>query len=104
MLYQPPDLIVKPFHLGVADVTGCPKTLVSYCKEGYQIPLTPGLINSPARQIMLFGNAAEYAPEFPDSKIIYVNPLDFFDPVSNTEKIILPPHDTRDLSFAAGRQ
>ena len=53
---------------------------------------------------MLFGNAAEYAPEFPDSKIIYVNPPDFFDPVSNTEKIILPPHDTRDLSFAAGRQ
>ena len=29
----------------------------------------------------------------------YVNPPDFFEPVANTEKIILPPHDTGEFSF-----
>ena len=74
-------------------------SLLPYCKDGYQIPLQPGLIKINAEKIILFGNAAEYAPEFPESKITYVNPPDFFEPVSNTEKIILPSHDTRDFSF-----
>ena len=73
------------------------KSLLPYCKNGYQIPLQPGLIKINAEKIILFGNAAEYAPEFPESKITYVNPPDFFDPVANTEKIILPPHDTREM-------
>ena len=41
--------------------------------------------------------------EFPDSQIIYINPPDFFEPVSNTEKIILPSHDTREFSFETQR-
>ena len=50
-------------------------------------------------KVILFGNAAEYAPEFPESKITYINPPDIFEPVANTEKIILPPHDTGEFSF-----
>ena len=47
---------------------------------------------------------SEYAPEFPDSQIIYVNPPDFFEPVANTQKIILPSHDTREFLFKTVRQ
>ena len=78
-------------------------SLLPYCKNGYQIPLQPGLVKTKAEKVILFGNAAEYAPEFPESKIIYVNPPDFFEPVTNTEKIILPPHDTREFSFETQR-
>ncbi len=73
------------------------KSLLLYCKSGYQIPLNPGLIKIKAEKVYLFGNAAEYASEFSESKIIYVYPPEFFTPVSNTEKMILHPHDTRDL-------
>ena len=74
-------------------------SLLPYCKDGYQIPLQPELIKINAEKIILFGNAAEYAPEFPESKITYVNPPDFFEPVANTQKIILPSHDTREFLF-----
>ena len=74
-------------------------SLLPYCKNGYQIPLQPGLVKIKAEKVILFGNAVEYAPEFPESKITYVNPPDFFEPVANTEKIILPRHDTREFSF-----
>ncbi len=73
------------------------KSLLLYCKSGYQIPLNPGLIKVKAEKVYLFGNAAEYASEFSESKIIYVYPPEFFIPVSNTEKMIFHPHDTRDL-------
>ena len=73
------------------------KSLLLYCKSGYQIPLNPGLIKIKAEKVYLFGNAAEYASEFSESKIIYVYPPEFFTPVSNTEKMIFHPHDTRDL-------
>ena len=79
------------------------KSLLPYCKNGYQIPLQLGLVKIKTEKVFLFGNAAEYAPEFPESRIIYVNPPDFFDPVANTEKIILPPHDTREFSFETQR-
>lgn len=75
------------------------KSLLPYCKDGYQIPLQPGLVKLKAKKVVLFGNAAEYGSDFPESKIIYVNPPDFFEPLSNTEKVILPPHDIRDFSF-----
>ena len=67
------------------------KSLLPYCKNGYQIPLQPGLIKINAEKIILFGNAAEYAPEFTDSQITYVNPPEFWEPAANTEKMILPP-------------
>ena len=67
------------------------KSLLPYCKNGYQIPLQPRLVKIKTEKVILFGNAAEYAPEFPESKITYVNPPDFFEPGENTEKIILPP-------------
>ncbi len=73
------------------------KALLPYCENGYQIPLQPDLVKIPADKVILFGNAAEYAPEFPESKITYVNPPDFFEPLPNTEKIILPPYDTREF-------
>ena len=78
-------------------------SLLPFCSNGYQIPLQPELIKINAEKIILFGNAAEYAPEFTDSQITYVNPPDFFEPVTNTEKIILPPHDTREFSFETQR-
>ena len=80
------------------------KSLLPYCKNGYQIPLQPGLIKINAEKIILFGNAAEYAPEYPESKITYVNPPDFFEPVANTQKIILPSHDARNFTFKTVRQ
>ena len=80
------------------------KSLLPYCKNGYQIPLQPGLIKINAEKIILFGNAAEYATEFPESRITYVNPPDFFEPVANTEKIILPSHDARNFTFKTVRQ
>ena len=80
------------------------KSLLPYCKTGYQIPLQPGLIKINAEKIILFGNAAEYAPDFPESKITYVNPPDFFEPVANTERMILPPHDTRNFTSKTVRQ
>ena len=80
------------------------KSLLPYCKDGYQIPLQPGLIKINAEKIILFGNAAEYAPEFPESKITYINPPEFFEPVANTEKIILPSHDARNFTFKTVRQ
>ncbi len=78
-------------------------SLLPYCKTGYQIPLQPGLVKIKTEKVFLFGNAAEYAPEFPESKITYVNPPDFFEPVANTEKIILPPHDSRDFLYKIER-
>ena len=78
-------------------------SLLPYCKTGYQIPLQPGLVKIKTEKVFLFGNAAEYAPEFPESKITYVNPPDFFEPVANTEKIILPPHDSRDFLYKTER-
>ena len=80
------------------------KSLLPYCKDGYQIPLQLGLIKINAEKIILFGNAAEYAPEFPESKITYINPPDFLEPVANTQKIILPSHDTRKFTFKTVRQ
>ena len=80
------------------------KSLLTYCKDGYQIPLQPGLVKIKTEKVFLFGNAAEYAPEFPESKITYVNPPDFFEPVTNTEKIILPQHDTRNFTSKTVRQ
>ncbi|MBR3954541.1 MAG: hypothetical protein IKJ63_03595, partial [Clostridia bacterium] len=80
------------------------KSLLPYCKNGYQIPLQSGLIKINAEKIILFGNAAEYAPEFPESKITYINPPEFFEPVANTEKIILPSHDARNFTFKTVRQ
>ena len=71
------------------------KSILPYCKDGYQIPLQPGLVKIKAEKVILFGNAAEYAQDFQESQITYVNPPDFFIPVSNTEKIILPQHDVR---------
>lgn len=79
------------------------KSLLPYCKNGYQIPSQPGLVKIKTEKVILFGNAAEYAPEFPESKITYVNPPDFFEPVTNTEKIILSPHNTREFSFETQR-
>ena len=71
------------------------KSLLPYCKASYQIPLQPGLVKIYCEKVILFGNAAEYAQDFQESQITYVNPPDFFIPVSNTEKIILPQHDVR---------
>ena len=65
------------------------KSLLPYCREEFQIPLRPGLISVKAKRVILFGNAAEYASEFPDSKIVYVHLPEFFEPAANTEKIIL---------------
>ena len=79
------------------------KSLLPHCKDNYQIPLQPGLVKIKTEKIILFGNAAEYAPEFPESRITYVNPLDFFEPAPNTEKIILPLHDTREFSYKIDR-
>ena len=80
------------------------KSLLPYCKNGYQIPLQPGLVKIKTEKVILFGNAAEYAPEFPESKITYINPPEFFEPVANTQKIILPSHDARNFTFKTVRQ
>ena len=63
------------------------KSLLPYCRKGFQIPLHSGFYRKEASEVILFGNAAEYAREFPDSRIIYVSPPEFFAPVPNAIKI-----------------
>ena len=63
------------------------KSLLPYCRKGFQIPLHSGLYRKGASEVILFGYAAEYAGEFPNSRIIYVCPPEFFSPVPNTIKI-----------------
>ena len=57
-----------------------PKSALPYCGEEYRVPLKPGLFKRKADHVILFGNAAEFAPEFPGCKIIYVAPPEFFEP------------------------
>ncbi len=80
------------------------KSILPYSGSQFQIPLEAGFGKKESKQVFLFGNAAEYAAEFPRSAIIYVYPPDFFEPVGNTEKIILPRYDTREFSIPIERK
>jgi hypothetical protein len=71
------------------------KTAVAYSDGGYQIPVKPGFKNRESPSVFLFGNAAEYAGEFPERDIVYVYPPEFFIPALNTKKIILQGGDDR---------
>ena len=66
--------------LALYDENWNPKSALPYCGEEYRIPLKPGLFKRKADRVILFGNAAEFAPEFPGCKIIYVAPPEFFEP------------------------
>ena len=76
--------------LALYDENWDPKSALPYCGEEYRIPLKPGLFKRKADRVILFGNAAEFAPEFPGCKIIHVAPPEFFEPVENAVKISLP--------------
>lgn len=80
------------------------KSVLPYCGGGFRIPLRAGFFPGKAKELLLFGDAAEYAPEFPESRIIYVHPPEFFDPAPNTAKIFLSRHDTRIFPFEAERR
>lgn len=71
------------------------KTAVAYSDGSYQIPVKPGFKNRESSSVFLFGNASEYAGEFPERDIVYVHPPEFFIPALNTKKIILQGGDDR---------
>ena len=90
------------------------KSVLPYCGDDFRIPLKPGFYpdrrkelsrsgNAREKRLFLFGNAAEYAAEFPESRIVYVNPPEFFDPAPNAVKIFLPRHDPREFPFETER-
>ena len=61
--------------------------------------MQPGFAAEKTEELMLFGNAAEYAGQFPASRITYIHPPEFFEPAPNTERIILPQYDGREFPF-----
>ena len=79
------------------------KSLLRYCGNDFQIPLRPGFLRGTASEIILFGNAAEFAHEFPQSRITYIHPPEFFEPGPNTVRIVHPKHDSREFPFEVQR-
>lgn len=63
------------------------KTVLPFLNDGYILPLQPGNHQYPAERIYFFGNAAEWAGQFPDAKLIFVFPPEFIEYPANTEKI-----------------
>lgn len=64
------------------------KTVLPFLEDGYILPLQPGNHQYPAEQIYFFGNAAEWAGQFPDARLIFVFPPEFIEYPANTEKIL----------------
>ena len=97
--YSSPDA-----PLVLYDGTWSLKTVLPYCRDGFRIPLEPKLCLVDAEEVMLFGNAAEYAGCFPKSRLVFVHPPEFFTPPANTVKIIVAGHDPRTWAFPVDRE
>ena len=58
-----------------------PRSVLPYLKDGYFLPLRSGKVKCPqtVRTVWFFGQAAEYAPDYPDAEKIFVSPPEFFE-------------------------
>lgn len=64
------------------------KSVLPWLHDGYAIPLRPGYQQCEAEQVWLFGYASEFAPLFPQSRLIFVEPPEFCQFPSNTAKVL----------------
>ena len=72
------------------------KTVLPFLKDGYRIPLRPGIHRTAAENVWLFGNAAEYAGEYPGARLILVSPPEFAPISDRTVKIYRRPFEPGD--------
>lgn len=58
-----------------------PRSVLPCLKDGYFLPLRSGKVKCPqaVRTVWFFGQAAEYAPDYPDAEKIFVSPPEFFE-------------------------
>ena len=57
------------------------RSVLPYLKDGYFLPLRSGKVKCPqaVRTVWFFGQAAEYAPDYPDAEKTFVSPPEFFE-------------------------
>ena len=75
------------------------KDIILKVPRDYIIPLKATFIKKSVEEVILFGNAAEYGSEFPESKLIYVNPPEITMFPENTIKILQPKYSTFDSIY-----
>ena len=58
-----------------------PRSVLPYLKDGYFLPLRSGKVkcHQAVRTVWFFGQAAEYAPDYPDAEKTFVSPPEFFE-------------------------
>ena len=66
-----------------------PGSVLPYLKDGYFLPLRSGKVKCPhvVRTVWFFGQAAEYAPDYPDAEKTFVSPPEFFELPEGAKKI-----------------
>ena len=90
--------------LALYDSSWSPGTVLPYCGDRFRIPLQPGYQALHASQLLLFGDAAEYAHLFPHTPLLFIHPPPFFKPPSNAVKIILANYDLRQFDCPVERR
>jgi len=71
----------REMPLVLYDEEWSPRSILPYLKDGYFLPLHSGIVKCPqaARTVWFFGQAAEYAQDYPDAEKIFVSPPEFFE-------------------------
>ena len=66
-----------------------PRSVLSYLKDGYRLPLSSGKpkCHIQSQSVWFFGNAAEYSTSYPAAKKVFVSPPEFFELPDGAEKI-----------------
>lgn len=65
------------------------KTILPHLESGYILPLKAKKHQLNAKNVWLFGQAIDYASDYPSSKLILVSPPEFFEMPKNVEKIYI---------------
>ena len=65
------------------------RSVLPYLKDGYFLPLRSGKIKrtQAVRTVWFFGQAAEYAPDYPDAEKTFVSPPEFFELPAGAKRI-----------------
>ena len=66
-----------------------PRSVLPYLKDGYFLPLRSGNVkcHQSVRTVWFFGQAAEYAPDYPDVEKTFVSPPEFFELPAGAKRI-----------------
>ncbi|MBR4663934.1 MAG: hypothetical protein IKO93_08670 [Lentisphaeria bacterium] len=66
-----------------------PRSVLPYLKDGYFLPLRSGKIKrtQAVKTVWFFGQAAEYAPDYPDAEKTFVSPPEFFELLAGAKRI-----------------